>query len=152
VQARGKTTASLARRGAATKPWQRWKKKVSPQVLRAHFLFVMHYTTESKTNSAIKRVKLAARTKAEQYNAKTPSEMGVKKGSKNEKVRRPIFAVGGLDQDMHDWNGGGGAGKSIKKAAQRDASDRKFTDFDPNKKLRKGGKLANQSFKIKRKK
>ncbi|CAE7655110.1 unnamed protein product [Symbiodinium microadriaticum] len=106
---------------------------------------------DMKTNSAIKKVKLASRDKKEVQKEKTMAEMGIKKGVKNEKIRRPVFAVGGLDQDMLDWNGGGSGGKINRKAAERDAREGKFTDFDPNKKLRKGGKIGMQSFKSKSK-
>lgn len=156
VLAKEKIIDYPARSAVETKPWQRWRRRVN-ELCNSHILYCFLSDScfcivlESKTNSAIKRVKLATRSKAEEYKSKTPAEIGLKKNSKNEKVRRPIIAVGGLDHDMHDWSGGGGAGKSNKKAAQRDARDRKFSEFDPNKKLRKGGKLTKQSFKSKSK-
>ena len=110
---------------------------------------VINISPEAKTNSAVKRAKTASREKVEMHKSKTMAEMGVKKGNKHEKVRRPVFAVGGLDQDMLDWNGGGGGGKTSKKAEKKDAREKKFTEFDPNKKLRKGGKIGNKSFKSK---
>lgn len=67
-----------------------------------------------------------------------------KKGA--QRVHRPVFAVGGLDQDMAEWSGKGdvAARKSKKKKEEKD-----FTDFDPSKRLRKGGKVGHNSFKSK---
>eukprot|EP01036_Dinobryon_divergens_P058211 gene58211-77677_t len=69
----------------------------------------------------------------------TPDHKKQKKSTENDfKIRRPQFAVGGFDQDMHDWNGSEGKKLSKKKQAQR--AEKEFTEFDPNKKLKKGGK------------
>lgn len=65
-----------------------------------------------------------------------------KSGAK--KVHRPVFAVGGLDQDMADWNG-----KEMKEKKTKKKLDKEFTDFDPTKRLRKQGKLGSNSFKSK---
>jgi ATP-dependent RNA helicase DDX27 len=70
-----------------------------------------------------------------------------KTGSK--KVHRPVFAVGGLDQDMAEWSGKGETSKDRKKAGKKD--EKEFTEFDPNKKLKKGGKTGTNAFKSKAK-
>lgn len=67
------------------------------------------------------------------------------------KIIRPKFAVGGLDQDLMDW-GGSSAGSGLsKKQMKQDAKEKDFTDFNPEKKLRKGGKIGASSFKSKSK-
>jgi len=84
-------------------------------------------------------------------------------GNNKWKVVRPSFAVGGLDRDFEDWGGSSGAGKGgggggpgesagmSKSQIRRAAQDKPFTDFDPTKSLRKGGKLGTKSFKSKSK-
>jgi hypothetical protein len=64
---------------------------------------------------------------------------------KTQKVVRQKFAVGGLDLD-EDWNSGSGKQLSKKK---KDARELAFKEFDPNKRLRKGGKIGKASFKSK---
>mmetsp|Transcript_46626 Transcript_46626/g.92390 ORF Transcript_46626/g.92390 Transcript_46626/m.92390 type:complete len:900 (-) Transcript_46626:82-2781(-) len=87
-----------------------------------------------------------------------------KKGGKNSgqatKVVRQSFAVGGLDQDYVDWgmgtagsasSQGGSKGGMNKTQIRQAAREKPFTDFDASKKLRKGGKAGNKSFKSKSK-
>lgn len=69
-----------------------------------------------------------------------------KAGSK--KVSRPIFAVGGLDKDMAEWSGSAKTG-DVTKRDKKQKPEKEFTDFDPTKRLRKGGKVANKAFKSK---
>ena len=66
------------------------------------------------------------------------------------KIIRPKFAVGGLDQDLMDWGGSSSGGLS-KKQMKQDAKEKDFTEFNPDKKLRKGGKIGASSFKSKSK-
>ena len=62
--------------------------------------------------------------------------------------KRHVIAAGGLEQDMLNWG-------TISKASATKKSDAKrrpeevFTEFDPDKVLRKGGKKSNKSFKSK---
>ena len=102
-----------------------------------------------------KRKKVGDREAKLNLREKTGSDLGkqrkTKKTDSDAKIYRPVFAVGGLDQDLRDWNGGVAGGKSLKKALQRDAEENKFTEFDANKRLRKGGKLGHQKFKSKSK-
>ncbi len=81
-----------------------------------------------------------------------------KKSSSSQSAMKPVrqrFAVGGIDQDMADWaeNGssGGGGARMSKKAIKEAAREKAFTDFDPEKRLRKGGKIGHNSFKSKSK-
>jgi ATP-dependent RNA helicase DDX27 len=64
-------------------------------------------------------------------------------------IKRQTFAVGGLDQDMLNW-GAGGVKLSTKSSKKRQAEE-EFTEFDPNKRLRKQGKLGKHAFKSKAK-
>lgn len=50
---------------------------------------------------------------------------------------------------MGEWGGTSGAPskKQLKVMARKEEKD--FTDFDPNKKLKKGGKVGKQAFKSK---
>lgn len=79
------------------------------------------------------------------------------KGQVQMKVVRQSFAVGGLDQDYVDWGmgsadaQGGSKGGMTKSQIRQAARERPFTDFDPTKKLRKGGKLGKKAFKSKAK-
>jgi len=56
--------------------------------------------------------------------------------------------VGGLDQSLLEWGGAGIVGGQKKKSKQAAAT---FSDFDPNRKLRKGGKISTNAFKSKKK-
>ena len=68
------------------------------------------------------------------------------------KVVRQKIAVGGLDQDMVEWGGSAGSsGGMSKKQIKKAAMEKEFTEFDANKRLRKGGKLGKSSFKSKSK-
>jgi len=71
-------------------------------------------------------------------------------GKKKIKVVRQKFAVGGLDQDAFNMGTSGYAGMS-KKQIKMAAKEKPFTDFDPNKRLRKGGKGGKVNFKSKSK-
>jgi ATP-dependent RNA helicase DDX27 len=97
---------------------------------------------------APKRAKNSARETKEKTKEKLISEL-VKKTTKTGKVIRPKIAVGGIDQDLLGWGSPSGSGLSKKqiKLAQRE----EFTDFDAEKKLRKGGKIGSNSFKSKKK-
>mmetsp|Transcript_17402 Transcript_17402/g.17488 ORF Transcript_17402/g.17488 Transcript_17402/m.17488 type:complete len:764 (+) Transcript_17402:55-2346(+) len=74
-----------------------------------------------------------------------------KKRDFDAKLLRPKVAVGGYDQDLNEWSGGNDGGKKLSKKKQRLAAmkDKEFTEFDPSKKLRKGGKVGKASFKSK---
>lgn len=67
------------------------------------------------------------------------------------KAKRPIFATGGLDQDMYSWSGGGSGMKTLSKKKEKLSKEKEFSDFDPTKRLRKGGKIGHSSFKSKSK-
>ncbi|RYH23051.1 DEAD/DEAH box helicase [archaeon] len=117
---------------------------------------------------AVKKAKKRVRDKAEEKKEKTLGEMSMKKvwvtedfgddgddlddGAKKKpakkklKVVRQRFAVGGLDVD--DWEGGSGF---VRKKAKASREKEDFSDFDPLKRLRKGGKKSNASFKSKAK-
>ena len=89
--------------------------------------------------------RLKERAAGDVFTAKT-----IKFANGTKKIIRPKFAVGGLDQDMLDWGGSSGSGLS-KKQMKQDAKEKDFTDFNPDKKLRKGGKIGVSSFKSKSK-
>jgi hypothetical protein len=72
-------------------------------------------------------------------------------GRKKVKVVRQKFAVGGLDADGFDFGGNSGYAGMSKKQIKQAAREKPFTDFDPNKRLRKGGKAGRVSFKSKAK-
>lgn len=104
---------------------------------------------------AAKRLKVSDREKEQKERDKTGSELGLhrksKKSDTDAKIFRPVIAVGGLDQDMNEWRGGGKGGtggKGLKRQLKKEREE-EFTEFDPNKKLRKGGKLGKQAFKSK---
>mmetsp|Transcript_19229 Transcript_19229/g.27521 ORF Transcript_19229/g.27521 Transcript_19229/m.27521 type:complete len:857 (+) Transcript_19229:1298-3868(+) len=121
---------------------------------------------------APKRAKLAAREKVSKELQRTIGELGMKrvqsesrnprdgddddglaeprsqKQKQGNKVVRQKFAVGGLDQSPLEWGGAGGGGQKKK---SKDAAAAAFTDFDPNRKLRKGGKISTNAFKSKKK-
>ena len=67
------------------------------------------------------------------------------------KIIRPKFAVGGLDQDMMDWGGSSSGSGLSKKQIKQDSKEKDFTEYNPDKKLRKGGKIGASSFKSKSK-
>jgi hypothetical protein len=123
---------------------------------------------------APKRAKVALRDKVESQKEKSAGEIAMKriyvadersvkpvdnseenkkpvKEKKILKVVRQKFAVGGLDQDMLDWGGSEVGGKLSKKQMRMLNSEKEFSEFDPNKKLRKGGKTGNKAFKSKSK-
>ena len=67
------------------------------------------------------------------------------------KLRRPKFAIGGLEQDMLDW-GSVQRVSATKKSDKKRRPDEVFEDnYDPEKRLKKGGKASNNSFKSKKK-
>lgn len=110
-------------------------------------------SSDTDAKASAKRLKTTERESALSLREKTGSDLGkqrkAKKSDNDAKVFRPVIAVGGLDQDMRDWNGGGQGGKSLRKARKKDAEEAKFSEFDATKQLRKGGKQSNQSFKSK---
>jgi ATP-dependent RNA helicase DDX27 len=73
-------------------------------------------------------------------------------GNKGKKVKSHVRAIGGLDQDsgLMDWDGGAQPGLSSKER-KKAAREKEFTDFDPNMRLRKGGKVGRASFKSSKK-
>ena len=104
-------------------------------------------------NAAPKKFKKAKTEQASKQKDRTAGELGggkkIKFTNGTSKVVRPKFAVGGLDYDSVDW-GGSSAGSGVsKKQLKRESREKEFTDFDANKKLRKGGKVANKAFKSK---
>jgi len=101
---------------------------------------------------APKRMKNAAREKVENVKKLTATELGGGKTVKGtNKVIRPKIAVGGLEQDMLDWGGSNGSGGISKKQKKADARAKEFVDFDPEKRLRKEGKIGRKAFKSKSK-
>lgn len=105
----------------------------------------------TQISSSVKRVKVANREKdpGESQKISNVAELRNKKG-KDLKVHRPILAVGGLDQDINNWTGSAkGKNKEYKKMKIQSAEIDNFSEFDPNKKLRRGGKLSTNSFKSK---
>jgi hypothetical protein len=104
---------------------------------------------------AAKKLKASDREKELKERDKTGSELGLRRKNKKSdtgaKIFRPVIAVGGLDQDMSEWRGGstgGTGGKGLKRQLKKEREEQ-FTEFDPNKKLRKQGKLGRQAFKSK---
>ena len=67
------------------------------------------------------------------------------------KVVRQKFAVGGLDQAQLDWAGSTSSSRLSKRDKKGAGKEKEFTDFDPTKKLRKGGKNSSNAFKSKKK-
>ena len=65
------------------------------------------------------------------------------------KIHRPRFAIGGLDQDLSEWSGGGKEALSKKQVKRMAENEKEFKEFDPNMRLRKGGKPGKSSFKSK---
>jgi hypothetical protein len=109
---------------------------------------------EPSVKTMAKRSKVAHRNQAEERKDKSLAELDAKKGKKKlsdgrTKIMRPKFAIGGIDQDMSEWGEGGGS--VSKKLLKKDARQKEFTDFDPEKRLRKGGKVGKSSFKSKAK-
>ncbi len=120
-------------------------------------------------DSVIKKAKSAARQKEESKRERSAGEITMKKVTvveklnddgdddgptrKRTKIVRQKFAVGGFDHDMAEWSGSsGGINRVNKKAMKQQAKrDLEFEEFDPEKKLRKGGKKGHQSFKSKAK-
>ena len=110
----------------------------------------IHNIIDGVTKSSIKRQKSDLREKEHSKTFQPAGGLSLKddkkkKSAGNKKIRRPIFAVGGLDADMHDWSGSKAADKANKKAKPQ----KEFTDFDPEKRLRKSGKVSNKAFKSK---
>jgi len=69
------------------------------------------------------------------------------------KVIRPKIAVGGIDQDAIGW-GTSTSSNSVSKKQRRAALREKeapFIAFDPEKRLRKQGRVGSSSFKSKKK-
>ena len=89
------------------------------------------------------------REKAEEQKERSISSISALNTNKSGKkvLHRQVFATGGLDQDLAKWGGESG-GISRSKAMKKDAQSTKdFTEFDPNKPLRTGGKIGNKAFK-----
>ena len=70
---------------------------------------------------------------------------------KNKKVTRPQFATGGIDEVFGNTDGNNNGGKVSKKVFRELSKLENFVDFDPDKKLRKQGKVGTSSFKSKKK-
>jgi hypothetical protein len=109
--------------------------------------------SDQDAKASAKRKKTSQREAELSQREKAGADLGKQRKSKKSdtdaKIFRPVIAVGGLDQDMRDWSGGGSGGKSLRKALKKDAAENKFTEFDAAKKLRKGGKIGNKAFKSK---
>lgn len=112
----------------------------------SHFLDQDAKAQAKKKKTALRESELSQREKT---GADLGKQRKAKKSDNDAKIYRPVIAVGGLDQDMRDWSGGGQGGKSLRKALKKDAIENKFTEFDAAKQLRKGGKLGRQAFKSK---
>merc|ERR1711871_744538 len=61
---------------------------------------------------------------------------------KNKKVKRPQFATGGIDEVFGNTDGNNNGGKVSKKVFRELSKLENFVDFDPDKKLRKQGKVG----------
>jgi hypothetical protein len=81
----------------------------------------------------------------------TTSKSKKKKKEEDAPKKRPVFAAGGLDQDLYSWGGGSSTGKTLSKKKLKLSAEKEFTDFDPTMRLRKGGKKGHSSFKSKAK-
>ena len=100
--------------------------------------------TAANPHALAPRPKIKQRKLPENYEEGLLSTIGL---HHNKKVARPKFAVGGSDQDLFGSEPTNGkVGKHVMKQL---AKEKAFTDFDPNKRLRKGGKLGSKSFKSK---
>jgi hypothetical protein len=98
-------------------------------------------------NSRAPRAKPKEKKVHEHYEEGLMSTIGL---HRNKKVSRPKFAVGGSDIDVFgedSYENGGKVSKSVQKQMAKIES---FTEFDPNKKLRKQGKIGTASFKSKK--
>ncbi len=110
--------------------------------------------SDGVSKSVIKRAKTEMREKEHAKTFQAAGGLSVSKGiGKNNKpsggkINRPVFAVGGLDADMHDWSGASKPMKE-KKNKKNAGKEKEFTEFDSSKRLRKGGKLGNKAFKSK---
>jgi hypothetical protein len=68
---------------------------------------------------------------------------------KKTKVVRQTFAFGGFDQDIQEHSGAS-MNRINKKRSAREANPEDWKEFDPNKRLKKGGKTGTSSFKSKK--
>jgi ATP-dependent RNA helicase DDX27 len=151
VKSSHRLTRKKRRRLDALKELEENGESESPPLLSLPHLALVSSETDAKASA--KRLKTTQRETELTQRSKTGSDLGkqrkAKKSDNDAKVFRPVIAVGGLDQDMRDWNGGGQGGKTLRKARKKDAEEAKFSEFDAAKQLRKGGKQSNQSFKSK---
>lgn len=138
-----------------------------------------HQAKRSKSNASLtptgvkavaKKAKQQVLEKEKTQRSKSASELTMKKvrvvesdGGDDEdgeggrkkvrvKVVRQARAVGGLDFADSEWASSGEdiANRMSKKKLRKLQEDMKFTDFDANKRLRKGGKAGTTSFKSKK--
>ena len=100
--------------------------------------------TKANPNALAPRPKVKERKLPEYYEAGLLSTIGL---HQNKKVSRPKIAVGGSDQDL--FSSEPVQGKVSKHVLKQLEKEKAFTEFDPNKRLRKGGKLGSKSFKSK---
>jgi hypothetical protein len=77
---------------------------------------------------------------------------------KKTKVVRQTFAFGGFDQDIYGGSSGSSASTSFAGRNKKKSKNSKenmdiedWKEFDPTKRLRKGGKIGTSSFKSKKK-
>lgn len=78
------------------------------------------------------------------------SRKKARKEQTKEKIVRHVRPVGGLDTFLSEGNEWGANSSAAKKKRQREDKEMDFTDFDPNKRLKKGGKAGKASFKSKK--
>eukprot|EP01033_Poteriospumella_lacustris_P015493 gene15493-11084_t len=137
-----------------------------------------HQAKRSKSNASLtptgvkavaKKAKQQVLEKEKTQRGKSASELTMKKvrvvesdggdedgegGRKKVRVKvvRQSRAVGGLDFADSEWASSGEdiANRMSKKKLRKLQEDMKFTDFDSNKRLRKGGKAGTTSFKSKK--
>eukprot|EP01042_Synura_sphagnicola_P027663 gene27663-35698_t len=137
-----------------------------------------HHAKRSKSNASLtptgvkavaKKAKQQVLEKEKTQRGKSASELTMKKvrvvesdggdedgegGRKKVRVKvvRQSRAVGGLDFADSEWASSGEdiANRMSKKKLRKLQEDMKFTDFDSNKRLRKGGKAGTTSFKSKK--
>lgn len=103
-----------------------------------------------------KKEALAAAAKMERNKEKSAGELAMKRvtikdddSRSHQKVVRQKFAVGGLDQDLYAWGSSSSVVAKAPSRKQQKEREKEFTEFDPNKRLKKGGKIGKSSFKSK---
>ena len=103
---------------------------------------------KSNPNARAPKPKIKEKKVHEFYEEGLISTIGL---HRNRKIARPKFATGGSDDIFGDVNENNNGGKVTKRVIKQISKLENFTDFDPNRKLRKGGKVGTNGFKSKKK-